>query len=395
MEFHLECRQVHGLGRTLGMTRFRYKSGRNLLIFAGTLATFLNHCGPRQLLGATLSLRSSRHIMTAGIDIESLQLPNEVRGWVEEMGRIHQASLEHLKGFLQLPEPNTRLDLDGRNEDEVRQFKHLHQMCLIHSTHFGQSGKLRATYLADSYLSAVRDRNPYGIYNAARALLEVYAMTAYVSYLLQEASKGETVEWRSRGERFFETIIQARYGSTDPAKRELLIDSKSIDEKAVQPLRLSKARKHLESRVAWIEQHYVALCDVVHPNLASQRVGSAGTRAGLLARSSGGGAMILTQESTIVHYEYGRPEPARSAVLVTADRALSCLKGIIEEHNGMPDSPFSDAEKERWTGSSLGIPFSVLPSDARKKTQQVGRNEPCPCGSGRKYKRCHGMPGVT
>jgi preprotein translocase subunit SecA len=23
-------------------------------------------------------------------------------------------------------------------------------------------------------------------------------------------------------------------------------------------------------------------------------------------------------------------------------------------------------------------------------TQKVGRNEPCPCGSGKKYKNCHG-----
>jgi preprotein translocase subunit SecA len=23
---------------------------------------------------------------------------------------------------------------------------------------------------------------------------------------------------------------------------------------------------------------------------------------------------------------------------------------------------------------------------------RVGRNEPCPCGSGRKFKRCHGDP---
>jgi preprotein translocase subunit SecA len=24
---------------------------------------------------------------------------------------------------------------------------------------------------------------------------------------------------------------------------------------------------------------------------------------------------------------------------------------------------------------------------------KVGPNEPCPCGSGQKYKRCHGQPG--
>jgi preprotein translocase subunit SecA len=26
----------------------------------------------------------------------------------------------------------------------------------------------------------------------------------------------------------------------------------------------------------------------------------------------------------------------------------------------------------------------------RRDTPKVGRNEPCPCGSGKKYKHCHG-----
>jgi preprotein translocase subunit SecA len=26
----------------------------------------------------------------------------------------------------------------------------------------------------------------------------------------------------------------------------------------------------------------------------------------------------------------------------------------------------------------------------RRVTNEVGRNEPCPCGSGKKYKKCHG-----
>jgi preprotein translocase subunit SecA len=30
----------------------------------------------------------------------------------------------------------------------------------------------------------------------------------------------------------------------------------------------------------------------------------------------------------------------------------------------------------------------VIPQ--RQKTVTVGRNEPCPCGSGKKYKNCHG-----
>jgi uncharacterized protein YecA (UPF0149 family) len=27
------------------------------------------------------------------------------------------------------------------------------------------------------------------------------------------------------------------------------------------------------------------------------------------------------------------------------------------------------------------------------KTRKIGRNEPCPCGSGKKYKKCHGVGG--
>jgi uncharacterized protein YecA (UPF0149 family) len=26
----------------------------------------------------------------------------------------------------------------------------------------------------------------------------------------------------------------------------------------------------------------------------------------------------------------------------------------------------------------------------RRSTPKVGRNDPCPCGSGKKYKKCHG-----
>ena len=31
------------------------------------------------------------------------------------------------------------------------------------------------------------------------------------------------------------------------------------------------------------------------------------------------------------------------------------------------------------------------PSEPRKVKDKVGRNDPCPCGSGKKYKKCCGM----
>jgi uncharacterized protein YecA (UPF0149 family) len=30
----------------------------------------------------------------------------------------------------------------------------------------------------------------------------------------------------------------------------------------------------------------------------------------------------------------------------------------------------------------------------RRTDAKVGRNDPCPCGSGRKYKKCHGGAGA-
>ena len=57
-------------------------------------------------------------------------------------------------------------------------------------------------------------------------------------------------------------------------------------------------------------------------------------------------------------------------------------------------------EKTTITFGDEGLPLSELskvaatlrknPSPATVVRQKVGRNEPCPCGSGKKYKQCHG-----
>jgi uncharacterized protein YecA (UPF0149 family) len=35
-------------------------------------------------------------------------------------------------------------------------------------------------------------------------------------------------------------------------------------------------------------------------------------------------------------------------------------------------------------------PAGAPPPAAKREADKVGRNDPCPCGSGKKYKRCHG-----
>lgn len=36
----------------------------------------------------------------------------------------------------------------------------------------------------------------------------------------------------------------------------------------------------------------------------------------------------------------------------------------------------------------LCVPIQVQPTERQMKRRKIGRNEPCPCGSGKKFKKC-------
>jgi preprotein translocase subunit SecA len=38
----------------------------------------------------------------------------------------------------------------------------------------------------------------------------------------------------------------------------------------------------------------------------------------------------------------------------------------------------------------IGRSIGSQPKPVRRAEPKVGRNDPCPCGSGKKYKKCHG-----
>ena len=38
---------------------------------------------------------------------------------------------------------------------------------------------------------------------------------------------------------------------------------------------------------------------------------------------------------------------------------------------------------------------AAKPQTVQRQTPKVGRNDPCPCGSGKKSKKCHGMEAVA
>ncbi len=49
----------------------------------------------------------------------------------------------------------------------------------------------------------------------------------------------------------------------------------------------------------------------------------------------------------------------------------------------------------RIEGKWYFVDAKVLRDPVRRAEPKVGRNDPCPCGSGKKYKKCHGASGAS
>jgi preprotein translocase subunit SecA len=54
----------------------------------------------------------------------------------------------------------------------------------------------------------------------------------------------------------------------------------------------------------------------------------------------------------------------------------------------------SHAQQERAANTPVSAP-DARPITVRRDQPKVGRNDPCPCGSGKKYKKCHGAGGAA
>jgi preprotein translocase subunit SecA len=73
----------------------------------------------------------------------------------------------------------------------------------------------------------------------------------------------------------------------------------------------------------------------------------------------------------------------------------------LNDPKAAPASAFGAVSRPPASGSSGGPTSSPRPArvggdDApirtvRNDAPKVGRNDPCPCGSGKKYKKCHGV----
>ncbi|HUK01316.1 MAG TPA: SEC-C metal-binding domain-containing protein, partial [Steroidobacteraceae bacterium] len=102
---------------------------------------------------------------------------------------------------------------------------------------------------------------------------------------------------------------------------------------------------------------------------------------------------IRTQEQIDREEEERRVRLMRALQAQHAEAASSLAAGAIpaDAADGAPLEPRSDAQ--RGSAGVTRLPLPPPPESAGtfvRQDRKVGRNEPCPCGSGKKYKHCHG-----
>jgi preprotein translocase subunit SecA len=97
------------------------------------------------------------------------------------------------------------------------------------------------------------------------------------------------------------------------------------------------------------------------------------------------------QEGEAVQPAPGRSRPAAPAVpararepeLVFAGRPAA--RNLVFNDPAATPSAFAKAVQPREAQGGTDTVQTV-----RREGPKVGRNDPCPCGSGKKYKKCHG-----
>jgi len=92
-------------------------------------------------------------------------------------------------------------------------------------------------------------------------------------------------------------------------------------------------------------------------------------------------------DSPVLTGRVGEELAKRQAEVARREHELKLVEDHLRVWNVAPRRRERDLEaREGRAASPAESP--ILP----EQWARVGRNEPCPCGSGRKYKRCHGAP---
>lgn len=260
---------------------------------------------------------------------------------------------------VQLPEPHMVLNLASRSGSEVREFKHIHQMSMMHRANLVQASKVKHLYLVDGFLSLVDSENPVALYALARSMFELSAFLYAVQVRLQDVVlRLDRKNWKPLGEKFFGLVIRARYATTNPQYRAML-RAEGVSEARLKPFGITQCIETLAREPAHEDAlaRYEILCDFVHHNMSSSSVANSGSGIVDAVRTAAGGELrSASGELTITQYEYPVYGKTERAINELAPDFLRDARACFGWLNAIPSSPFPIPMVEAVTGTTIGIP---------------------------------------
>jgi hypothetical protein len=238
---------------------------------------------------------------------------------------------------------------------------------------------MKTHFFLQTYLSGVDSRNPYTSLMAARAQIETLAVVWDVVRILKENGGDHEDKYVDRVKLIDSELILGTYGGRSEVVRGL-----------IRELRLSKLRPNREEDYKLFEarniltridrlsakdkdykncrEDYDRLCEYLHPNMAQNIILLVPSRLNDKFQR-----LSRTDEAVMAR--------ALAASAAPMNKAASQTVKILETQL---EPPFTAV-------MTMGLQGPGRTGRVPTINTRAGRNEPCPCGSGLKYKKCCGL----
>lgn len=144
----------------------------------------------------------------------------------------------------------------------------------------------------------------------------------------------------------------------------------------------------LLGRLDEAEAHYLRGAELDPKNMET-RIGLA--QVAMLRKDIPAAISWWTEAKELVATAPLPPQIDRRMLVLEIDGNLADLRrGIIPEYEYVPTPAYDVEEETEFTTQT-----QPRAQRGQSTLSKVGRNDPCPCGSGKKYKHCHGRPGAS
>lgn len=307
---------------------------------------------------------------------------------LEELRKIRKQISEKHTSHIEIIDPGFPSGLGSERTVEGK-LERLSRACIWHAVSLKTEFKLKLLYTIDGYLSATDAKNPMAMFLLARSLLELAATISAIDFDLQAATKIDFHDWQRRTLRFLAPLYVARHSTSDPRFKTVFLKAK-IPESLTKPIYIGAAIKKLATRPGFdaAVSDYDMLSNMCHHNGSGHKFFAENMRETKVITALNGRRIVFKEKAAVRTVGYPSSEFSLRSLVLTAHIAwwsANSANKMIEE---LQETPFNDDELNDLTRGRLTNRQAAFPKVRYPRQVKVGRNDPCPCGSGKKYKIC-------